>query len=100
MPHLEDLSSRFEARGLKVIAVDVTNRKDLTQKVMTDAAYTAPTLLDTGEVSRKQYNVVATPTTFLVDRSGRMVFKHVGYGPGMEKVLEREIELLLARKPV
>jgi hypothetical protein len=27
-----------------------------------------------------------------------MIFKHVGYGPGMEKVLEREIEMLLARK--
>jgi hypothetical protein len=92
------MNSKFADKGVKIIAIDVSNRKDLTQKLMADLPYTAPTLLDTGEVSRKQYNVVATPTTYLIDPSGRMIFKHVGYGPGLEKVLEKEIELLLARK--
>ena len=92
------MNGKYADKGVKIIAVDVSNRKDLTQKLMTDLPYTAPTLLDNAEVSRKQYNVVATPTTFLIDPAGRMIFKHVGYGPGMEKVLEREIEMLLARK--
>jgi cytochrome c biogenesis protein CcmG/thiol:disulfide interchange protein DsbE len=92
------MNTKFADKGVKIIAVDVSNRKDLTQKLMAGLPYTAPTLLDADGISRKQYNVVATPTTYLIDPSGRMIFKHVGYGPGMEKVLEKEIELLLARK--
>ncbi len=80
------------------MVVDVTGRKELMEKVIADAAFTAPVLLDSTELSRKEYNVLATPTTYIVDPSGKMIFKHIGYGPGMEKMLEREIDLLLGRK--
>jgi hypothetical protein len=92
------LSSKYEAQGIKVVVVDVTGRKELTEKVAADASYRAPVLLDDKDFSRTEYKIMATPTTFIVDPSGRMVFKHVGYGPGMEKMYEKEIDLLLARK--
>ena len=98
MPHLEAINTKYQTRGARIVVVDVTGRKELTQKVASDAAFTAPILLDETEFARKQYNVRATPTTYIVDPSGRMIFKHIGYGPGMEKMLEKEIELLLARK--
>lgn len=98
MPHLAALNSKYEAQGVKVIVIDVTGRKELTDKVAADASYGAPVLLDDKGFSRAEYKIVATPTTFVVDQSGRMIFKHVGYGPGMERMYEKEIDLLLARK--
>lgn len=98
MPHLGALSTKYQAQGIKVIVVDVTGRKELTEKVASDASYGAPVLLDDKGFSRTEYKIVATPTTFVVDQSGRMIFKHVGYGPGMEKMYEKEIDLLLGRK--
>ena len=56
-----------------------------------------PVLLDEQRVSREQYKIVGTPTTYLVDGTGRIIFKHVGYGPGLERTLEKEIDALLAR---
>jgi len=98
LPHLSALSSKYEAQGIKVVVVDVTGRKELTDKVAADASYPGPVLLDDKGFSRTEYKIMATPTTFVVDPSGRMVFKHVGYDPGMEKMYEKEIDLLLARK--
>ncbi len=43
------------------------------------------------------YKIVYTPTTFVIDRLGRAVFIHVGFAEGQEKMLEKEIRLLLER---
>jgi hypothetical protein len=98
LPHLDALNDKYAASGVQVLAIDVSGRKELTQKMATDASYKAPVLVDDKDFSRKEYKIVATPTTCIVDRSGKMIFRHVGYGPGVEKVLEKEIDLLLARK--
>ena len=99
MPHLDELNTKYAANGVQVLAIDVSGRKDLTQKVITNASYKAPVLLDEKGLSRKEYKIMATPTTCIVDQSGRTIFRHVGYGPGMEKIFEKELDLLLARKP-
>ena len=96
---MDELNTKYTSKGVQILAIDVTDRKDLTEKVASDISYKGPVLLDDKQFARKEYNVVATPTTYRVDTSGKLVFKHVGYAPGMEKVLEKEIELLLARKP-
>jgi thiol-disulfide isomerase/thioredoxin len=98
LPHIAEIGEKYQAKGLRVILVDATDRKELTEKMMSELSYKGPVLLDEKKVSREQYKIVGTPTTYLVDETGRMVFKHVGYGPGMEKAFEKEIEALLARK--
>lgn len=98
MPHLAALNTKYEARGVRVIVIDITGSKELTEKVVADASYGAPVLLDDKDFSRTEYKIKATPMTFVVDQSGRMIFKHLGYEPGAERIYEKEIDLLLARK--
>jgi peroxiredoxin len=44
----------------------------------------------------KDYHGRRTPTTFLIDKTGKVRFVHRNFNPGMEKIFEREIEALLA----
>jgi hypothetical protein len=92
------LMAKFGARGVEILIIDASNRRELTEKVAEETSITMPVLLDEEDVSGESYGVFATPTTLIVDGSGRVIFKHIGYGPGTEKVLEREIELLLERQ--
>jgi hypothetical protein len=55
-------------------------------------------LMDDQRVGREKYKIPGTPVTIILDRKGRMIFKHVGYGPGLEKTFEAEIRLLLERE--
>lgn len=42
------------------------------------------------------YGVAAIPTTVFIDHAGRLMFRHVGFGEGMEELFAQEIETLLA----
>lgn len=81
------------------MVIDVRNMKEHTQEIADRVSLSVPVLLDDKEVSRENYGISATPTTFIVDRSGKAMFKHIGYEEGHEAMLEREIQLLLNRKP-
>jgi peroxiredoxin len=53
-------------------------------------------LNDTDRSAFTAYNVRGIPTTVVVDHEGRVMFRHVGFGEGMEEQFAKEIETLLA----
>lgn len=91
------LSEQYGSSGVEVLVIDASNRKELTERMIAEASLTVPVLLDEEDISGETYGVFATPTTFVVDTAGRIMFKHIGYGPGMEGMLQREVALLLER---
>ncbi len=56
-----------------------------------------PIVLDDSDVSDKLFGVKATPTNMLIDRTGKIFFTNIGYGPGGEKALVAQVEYLLQR---
>jgi hypothetical protein len=61
--------------------------------------YTFPVLVTpANDYARTNYSVPGTPTNIILDKSGKMVFRHLGYGPGGEVALEAEIRELLGLK--
>jgi thioredoxin-related protein len=52
-------------------------------------------VIDDQKLSRSLYGVKATPTNVFIDRQGKIIFTVVGYGPGMEKGLAADIDVLL-----
>jgi peroxiredoxin len=92
------LSEQYGSRGVEVLVIDASNRRELTEEMVAEASLTVPVLLDDQDISGEAYGVFATPTTFVVDTAGRIIFKHIGYGPGMEGMLQREVALLLERQ--
>lgn len=86
MPHLVERHRRFSARGYETVAValrtdapvrvrDVAERRRLPYKVALDAE---------AEASRAFGNVRITPTTFVVDRHGRVLKRYTGKVPWKE----------------
>jgi len=78
-PDFVKLYSKYRD-GLEVYAINITKydkMEDITQFVDT-YHYTFPVLLDiTGEVSKK-YNVIGIPTTFFVDKDGKIIDQIIG----------------------
>lgn len=52
-------------------------------------------LLQGGRVAREQYAVRGFPTTFFVDRKGKVVDREVGFAPSFAEAKEAKIEKLL-----
>ncbi len=52
---------------------------DLVKRTVRERGYTAPTLVDrSGEVAGQHYGVFGPPTTYLIDRQGRLLARGVG----------------------
>jgi hypothetical protein len=58
---------------------------------------TFPVVEDRTDIATR-YRVAGTPTNFLIDREGRILFRRVGFAPGSEVELRAQIDYLLARR--
>jgi hypothetical protein len=92
------MHAKYDELGVEIIVVDASNRREKTAEIIAEHAITLPVVLDTDDISHQSYKVYATPTTLIVDSAGRIIFRHIGYGPGMEKMMDKEIDLLLQRE--
>jgi thiol-disulfide isomerase/thioredoxin len=99
-PAYSRLQSAYGGRGLAVVAVSVDD---------SPAAYAAfvarlkPAFVTVNDAQHRLVGAVQVPTmptSYLVDRSGKVRFMHAGFhGEETERELRREIEALLNEKP-
>jgi thioredoxin-related protein len=83
--------------GFAVIAIDVRDDRPNTRAFYEENGFEIPNVFDTRNVSVSSYRVAGTPTTFLVDSDGRIVWRRYGYLPGEEVRLRQKVEDLLGR---
>jgi peroxiredoxin len=99
-PYIEELYRRYREKGLVVLAVESRGDHTGARELMEDKHYSFPVLFDTKGVHNNEYKVYSFPTSLLLDTDGNIVFRHVGFYPGMEQVLDDEIRELLHLAPI
>lgn len=95
MPLLNDLHNKYESLGFTVLGVNVEEQSDAARGFINDYPVDFPVLLDSKNQVSKLYNVVAMPTTVVVDRDGNMRFLHKGYKPGDEQEYRKMVKKLI-----
>ncbi|MSU47865.1 MAG: TlpA family protein disulfide reductase [Opitutus sp.] len=98
-PMMTKLQKDFSARGFTIIAVGIDEKVPAAVAFARKLAPAFPTLHDREQNLVKQVVVPAMPTSYLIDRAGRVRFRHEGFhGDTTERELRKEIETLLAEK--
>jgi len=95
MPVLSELHDRYKALGFTVLGINVEEESGKARKLLQEISVSFPVLLDNESVVSRLYNVVAMPSTVLVDRDGNMRYLHKGYKPGLEDVYLQQIRNLV-----
>lgn len=98
LPRLQPLYETYKDQGFSVVVVDGKRMTDLATKFIEKHGLTY-TALENGEgdaeVVKSLFLVQGYPTSFLIDRDGRVVYSHLGFDAGDEEKLAKEIESLL-----
>jgi peroxiredoxin len=82
LPSVNRLYGDLKAQGLEVLLVSFREDPGLVARTVQERGYTAPVLLDrSGDVTGRSYGVWGTPTSYLIDRQGRLVGRIVGPRP-------------------
>ena len=97
MKELDKLHLKYEKQGFKVVSINIDNTRSMSKvkSYVRSQKYAFPVLSDPrAELFRKMGGKVM-PFVIIADSSGQIINRHVGYTPGEEKELEKEILHLL-----
>lgn len=97
LPRLQPLYERYRDRGFEIVAVEATGDAERSKTFIEDHELTY-TFVEDGEdtsVVTDVFGVRAFPTSYLIDRDGRIMFFHRGFDEGDEDRMSEEIQKLL-----
>jgi peroxiredoxin len=98
LPRLQPLYEQYKDQGFEVVAVEAKRDTERARKFIEEKGLTY-TLLenaeDEAEIVGSMFKVRSFPTSFLIDRDGRVMYYHLGFDAGDEEQLEEEIKTLL-----
>jgi len=95
-PALDALYRELHPRGLAVLAVNVDERRDDAEEFLRSRSPQMLIAFDPKGRAPEAFGVDAMPSSYLIDRQGRIRFVHTGFPSGTAAAYRREIEVLLA----
>ena len=102
LPYFEAMYRRFHGNpNVAFVSVnwervpDAATHVELARRFIEQNQYTFPVVYDHARTAIEEYGIQAFPTVFLIDRKGSIRFKNEGFSPGIDAVLEAQIESLL-----
>ena len=96
LPWMNKLEERFKGKGLQVVAVNVDNDSEDAQALLGEIQPGYLVMFDSGKEAIDRYSPPKMPTSFLIDRDGKIVEIFSGFQDGTEEQIEERIGSLLS----
>ncbi len=94
-PWMNDLKQRYSDQGLEIIAVNLDKKREDSQQFLTATQPEFTIAFDPqGEIAER-YQVMGMPSSYLIDRNGKLHHSHIGFRSSDRAALELQIESLL-----
>jgi peroxiredoxin len=95
MPLLDELSTRYAALGFTMLGVNVEEDSSAANGFLAGTPVNFPILYDRENKVSQLYDVIAMPSTVIVDRTGQIRYIHHGYEAGNEHDYQDQIRALI-----
>lgn len=86
-PQLERLAKREKELGFRFFGLEVKGLLAKMRDVVKEKKTTFPILLDDRRLAREVLQIPGTPTTFVIDKHGRIRARLVGAAEDMDEIL-------------
>ena len=95
-PRLDLLQTKYGTKGLQVVGLTAQSEPDAIYAFLDVVPIHFPIAIDSTGTSGTAFQVVAMPTTLLLDRTGRVVARFEGGSKSVHEKLEAAVDTLLA----
>ena len=95
MPHLEALHQRYSPLGFTLLGINVEDDPAGAERWLAETPVSFPILFDPENGVSELYDVIAMPSTVMIDREGNLRYLHHGYKPGYENEYQNQIRALI-----
>jgi thiol-disulfide isomerase/thioredoxin len=96
-PWLSTMSERYAENGLVVVAINLDKDRDLAQAFLRQLSPPFIVAFDPAGKTAEAFAVTAMPSSFLVSRTGRLVYSHPGFDLRDAGTIEKQIQEELSK---
>src|SRR5438552_3749618 len=97
-PALDAVYREFQPRGLDVLAVNLDEQRRNADLFLSEHPHRMTVLFDPASTSPIAFEVKGMPSSFLIDKTGEIRFRHMGYSENIDATYRREIAQLLEER--
>jgi thiol-disulfide isomerase/thioredoxin len=91
MPFLDDLRRDFHSQGFEVVGINVDEDSEDASRFLDRYPVSFPILYDPTGSCPSAFDIPAMPTSYLVDRDGRLRAIHTGHRDGDAERIRRQV---------
>lgn len=91
-PWLSTMSQRYGENGLVVVAINLDKDRGLAETFLRQFSPPFIVAFDPAGKTAEAFNVTAMPSSFLVSRSGHVVYSHAGFDLRDTEKIEKQIQ--------
>jgi thiol-disulfide isomerase/thioredoxin len=102
MPHVQRAYDLYKDRGVAFVGINWERNappdahKKAAEEFLRERGFTFPNVLDYRYEACKAFGVTAFPSLFVIDGTGKMRYRNIGFDPAIGDILIAEIEDVLA----
>ena len=97
-PWMNEMHSRYDSKKFTIVAINLDSDKADALKFLEKVPASFDIAYDPEGTIATKYNLKAMPTSYLIDKKGKLVFTHKGYREGDTAEIEEKIRKLLNSK--
>jgi len=91
-----ELYEKYEEMGFKVVSINSGTLGPAAGEFLDENNVRHIVLSDEDREVFDAYKVSGIPVTVVIDHEGRIIYRHLGFAPGDEERMAKEIETLIA----
>ncbi|ERJ57870.1 hypothetical protein M472_16300 [Sphingobacterium paucimobilis HER1398] len=91
-PRVREVYSKLQGKSFEIVNVSIDQNKQAWLKAVGEESNPWPQLYDDSKISSALFNVSAVPTCYLIDPSGKIIMKEIGFDPKGGGEMEKKLE--------
>lgn len=95
LPNYDKLFKKYKSKGLMVVGINVDDESKLGHDFLKEHKVAFPILYDEGKKVVDSISVSTMPTSYILDKNGKIIEIHKGFRAGDETKIEQKIKELL-----
>ena len=97
-PWMNEMQAKYGVKGLQILAVNLDAKDADARRFLAETPASFQLAYDPKGITPRAYGVKGMPTSYLIDREGRLVHEHAGFNASKKEEIEKEIVKLLEAK--
>ncbi|GAC21886.1 TlpA disulfide reductase family protein [Paraglaciecola arctica] len=94
-PWMNQMHQKYAGQGLQIIAINLDTEKALAKTFLEKVPAQMPIVYDPEGKIASDYQLIGMPSSYLIDKTGKIRFSHKGFFTRSEPLYEQELVLLL-----